>query len=62
MCGRYTLSSPSDEIASLFDLVAVPEIPPRCNVAPTQESVVVRVAAPGEPRRPFRARLRAVQG
>lgn len=51
MCGRYTLSSPTDEIASLFDLVSVPDIPPRYNVAPTQEAAVVRVAAPGEPRR-----------
>ena len=51
MCGRYTLSSPTDEIASLFDLVAVPDIPPRYNVAPTQEAAVVRVVAPGEPRR-----------
>jgi putative SOS response-associated peptidase YedK len=51
MCGRYTLSSPSDEIASLFDLVTVPDIPPRYNVAPTQETAVVRVVAPGAPRR-----------
>lgn len=51
MCGRYTLSSPTDEIASLFDLVSVPDIPPRYNVAPTQEAAVVRVVAPGEPRR-----------
>jgi len=51
MCGRYTLSAPADEIASLFDLVTMPDIPPRFNVAPTQETAVVRVIAPREPRR-----------
>lgn len=51
MCGRYTLSSPSDDVAYLFDLSEVPEIWPRYNTAPTQEAAVVRVAAPGEPRR-----------
>ena len=42
MCGRYTLSSPGDLVADLFDLDQVPEIPPRYNVAPTQEVAVVR--------------------
>jgi putative SOS response-associated peptidase YedK len=51
MCGRYTLSSPSDDLALLFDLPELPLVPPRYNVAPTQEAAVVRVAAPGEPRR-----------
>jgi len=51
MCGRYTLSSPSDDIALLFDLQELIPIPPRYNLAPTQEAAVVRVAAPGEPRR-----------
>jgi putative SOS response-associated peptidase YedK len=51
MCGRYTLSSPSDELALLFDLSELSPVPPRYNLAPTQEAAVVRVAAPGEPRR-----------
>lgn len=51
MCGRYTLSSPGDEVALLFDLPEVPQLPLRYNLAPTQESAVVRVVAPGEPRR-----------
>lgn len=50
MCGRYTLSAPGDEIALLFDLGDVPQMAPRYNLAPTQESAVVRVLAPGGPR------------
>lgn len=51
MCGRYTLSSPADDLALLFDLSELMALPPRYNVAPTQEAAVVRVPAPGEPRR-----------
>lgn len=50
MCGRYTLSSSSDEIALLFDLRDLPQVIPRYNMAPTQEAAVVRVPAPGAPR------------
>lgn len=45
MCGRYTLSAPSDVIAELFDVEPVP-MSPRYNVAPTQEAPVVRVEDP----------------
>jgi putative SOS response-associated peptidase YedK len=51
MCGRYTLTSPGEVIAELFELVDVPEVLPHYNLAPTQEAAVVRVAAPGAPRR-----------
>lgn len=51
MCGRYTLNSPSEDLALLFDISQLPLIPPRYNMAPTQEAAVVRVTAPGEPRR-----------
>lgn len=51
MCGRYTLTSPSEDLALLFDISQLPLIPPRYNLAPTQEAAVVRVTAPGEPRR-----------
>jgi putative SOS response-associated peptidase YedK len=51
MCGRYTLSSPGDALAEVFGLPEVPQIPLRFNIAPTQESAVVRVLRPGEPRR-----------
>jgi putative SOS response-associated peptidase YedK len=50
MCGRYTLSSSGDEVALLFDLSEIPSLPPRYNLAPTQEAAVVRVPAPGAPR------------
>jgi len=47
MCGRYTLSSPSDEVALLFDLPELPDFPPRYNLAPTQPAPVVRVTPEG---------------
>ncbi len=47
MCGRYTLSSSSDEIALLFDLHDLPPVLPRYNLAPTQEAAVVRVPGAG---------------
>jgi putative SOS response-associated peptidase YedK len=50
MCGRYTLSSPTDDIALLFDLPELLPVIPRYNLAPTQEAAVVRVPAPGAPR------------
>src|SRR3954471_13048493 len=50
MCGRYTLSSPTDDIALLFELPELPQVMPRYNMAPTQEAAVVRVPAPGAPR------------
>ncbi len=51
MCGRYTLSSPGDMVAEVFGLPYTPELPLRYNIAPTQESAVVRVPAHGAPRR-----------
>jgi putative SOS response-associated peptidase YedK len=51
MCGRYTLSTPSDDIALLFDVSELMPLPPRYNLAPTQEAAVVRVTEPGAPRR-----------
>ena len=50
MCGRYTLTSKGDEVALLFDLSEIPSFPPRYNIAPTQETAIVRVTAPGAPR------------
>ncbi|HEV2845095.1 MAG TPA: SOS response-associated peptidase [Thermoanaerobaculia bacterium] len=51
MCGRYTLSTPSDDVALLFDISELMPLPPRYNMAPTQEAAVVRVVEPGGPRR-----------
>lgn len=36
MCGRFTLSQPTDAIASAFDLTPIPQLEPRYNIAPTQ--------------------------
>jgi putative SOS response-associated peptidase YedK len=51
MCGRYTISTPPQVVAELFDLPGIPSYPSRYNLAPTQEAPVVRVVRPGEPRR-----------
>jgi putative SOS response-associated peptidase YedK len=51
MCGRYTLTTPGEIIAEIFDLSAPPELPARYNVAPTQEVAAVRVEEPGGERR-----------
>lgn len=36
MCGRFTLSQPTDAIASAFNLPEIPSLEPRYNIAPTQ--------------------------
>lgn len=45
MCGRYTLSTPGEAVAELLELAAVPRLAPRYNIAPTQETAVVRLMA-----------------
>jgi putative SOS response-associated peptidase YedK len=50
MCGRYTLTSPGEVVAEIFELMDLPEILPRYNLAPTQEAAVVRIPAPQAPR------------
>ncbi|MCO6452217.1 MAG: SOS response-associated peptidase [Caldilineales bacterium] len=42
MCGRFSLTSSAEELATLFDLDAAPELPPRYNIAPTQLVAAVR--------------------
>jgi putative SOS response-associated peptidase YedK len=44
MCGRYTLFHP---IGKLFDLPDSPDLPPRYNIAPTQDVPVVVAAGGG---------------
>lgn len=44
MCGRYSLSTPGDEIAEVFGLTESLELEPRFNIAPTQPAPVIRVA------------------
>jgi putative SOS response-associated peptidase YedK len=47
VCGRYVLVSPGEVIAEHFRLTAVPAYPPRYNIAPTQEALVVRETPDG---------------
>ena len=51
MCGRFTLRSPAEAVAELFELADVPDISPRWNVAPTQDVPVVRVTSEDADRR-----------
>lgn len=51
MCGRYTLSAPGEVIEELFDVTPPAELDPRYNIAPTQESAVVRAREEGDGRR-----------
>jgi putative SOS response-associated peptidase YedK len=43
MCGRFTLSAPSEEIGDLFGVEIGAALAPRYNIAPTQPVVAVRV-------------------
>ncbi|MEE2679053.1 MAG: SOS response-associated peptidase [Myxococcota bacterium] len=54
MCGRFTLTTPPEEIADCFALDAVPELAPRYNIAPTQEVGTVQAGSSGA--REFRRR------
>lgn len=48
MCGRYTLTTPGDLVAEIFELAEPPETVARYNIAPTQEVATVRSADGGE--------------
>lgn len=47
MCGRYTLSTPADLVAEVFELETELELQPRYNIAPTQEAPIVRIGEGG---------------
>ena len=51
MCGRYTLSTPSDLLADLMEVQETPELSPRFNIAPTQEAPILRLAVDPSPHR-----------
>jgi len=48
MCGRYVLASPGELIAEHFALGELPAYPPRYNIAPTMDALVVRETPAGE--------------
>ncbi len=50
MCGRFTLTTPSEVLAEVFGLDEPPELLPRYNIAPTQPIAVVRRVPAGAPR------------
>ncbi|WP_096391267.1 SOS response-associated peptidase [Halopenitus persicus] len=50
MCGRYSLSTPRDDLRTRFD-AAFPDVPPRYNCAPGQRLPVITADAPAEARR-----------
>jgi putative SOS response-associated peptidase YedK len=45
MCGRFTLTTPAQTLAVQFNLVEVPALEPRYNIAPTQPVAVVRLGS-----------------
>jgi putative SOS response-associated peptidase YedK len=42
MCGRFTLRTPHNLLVERFMLATAPEWPPRYNIAPTQDTLVIR--------------------
>ena len=42
MCGRFTLRTPTPVLIEHFGMGKIPELPPRFNIAPTQDVAVVR--------------------
>ena len=47
MCGRYLLISPIEAMRRFFDVGGLPNLPPRYNVAPTQDAPVLRLDKEG---------------
>ncbi len=45
MCGRFALKAPPAEIMRVFGVAAVPELAPRCNIAPAQPILAIRADA-----------------
>ncbi len=48
MCGRFALEDDGSAVAQQFDLVEVPELAPRYNIAPTQPVAAVGLKPSGE--------------
>jgi putative SOS response-associated peptidase YedK len=47
MCGRFTQAAPGEVIDEVFDLLDVPRLAPRYNIAPTQDVAAVRTVSGG---------------
>lgn len=50
MCGRFTMSTPSNVVADFFGLGDVPDLEPSYNIAPTQQVSIVRADESGNAR------------
>jgi len=48
MCGRYSITQPVEAIQRVFKVAERPNLPPRYNVAPTQDVPAVRQGGDGE--------------
>lgn len=48
MCGRYSITSPFDQVRQLFQVSGGSNLQPRYNIAPTQTAPVVRLNHAGE--------------
>jgi putative SOS response-associated peptidase YedK len=50
MCGRYAVTLPPDAMATLFGSADRPNLPPRWNVAPTQQAPMIAIGKAGDRR------------
>ncbi len=50
MCGRFTLRTPAHRLTEAFGVGDLSNLPPRFNIAPTQDAAVVRPGPEGEAR------------
>ncbi len=48
MCGRYTLTTPGELVADLFDLSEIPELTARYNIPPSEEVATIGQNEQGE--------------
>jgi len=44
MCGRFSLTTPTEGLRALFGFDELPNLPPRYNIAPTQDVAGIRLA------------------
>ena len=53
MCGRYSLTSPTEAVRRMFDFPEQPNLAVRVNIAPSQDVAAVRLGADGASARHF---------
>jgi putative SOS response-associated peptidase YedK len=46
MCGRFALKNPT-ALKAAFDLIEMPDLPPRYNIAPSQDIAIIRADTSG---------------